>query len=565
MRRETAFSLSTLVSPVGLIRGLLMNTSKAAAVRGQGFSWRVLAGLMCLGMLTGKASAQTLRWASQGDALTMDPQSQNEGLNNSINGQVYERLTRRDTKLNLIPALATEWQQTAPLTWRFKLRPNVKFHDGTAFTADDVVFSINRAKSPVSTFSVYANALGTPVALDPLTVEFRLDKINPIFMEHLDSIQIISKAWAEKHRVQVPLDFKNKEESHASFNANGTGPFVLVTRQPGIKTTFKRNAAWWGWQAVSDAKGNVQEIVYTPIANDATRLAALISGELDFVLDPAPRDIARLRAIQGVKVITGPENRVIFIGMDQQRDELLYGSVKDKNPFKDVRVRRALYQAVDIETLRTKLMNGLSVPTGGYTPSPKGAYDDAEIEARLPFDLAASRKLMTEAGYPEGFEVTLDCPNNRYVNDEEICLALAAMWAQLKVKVKVNGMPRSTYFPKMEKWDTSMYMLGWGGSVTDAELTLTPVMRNPGSKGEGLYNYGRSRNDTFDKLAAQSSVEANPQKREALVKQALKEWKQQVHSLPLHRQMIPWAARSHVDVIHRADNWLEVPWITIKK
>jgi peptide/nickel transport system substrate-binding protein len=517
------------------------------------------------GLSLSAVQAQTLRWASQGDALTMDPQSQNEGLNNAINGQVYERLTRHDPKLNIVPALATGWQQTGPLTWRVKLRPNVKFHDGTPFTADDVVFSINRAKNPVSTFSVYANAVGTPVAIDPLTVEFRLEKVNPIFLQHLDSVYMMSRAWAEKHRVQRPLDFKNKEESHASFNANGTGPFTLATRQPGIKTTFKRNPAWWGWNGGrADATGNVQEIVYTPIANDATRLAALISGEIDFVLDPAPRDIPRLRNISGVKVITGPENRIIFIGMDQQRDELLYGSVKDKNPFKDVRVRRALYQAVDIETMRTKLMNGLSVPTGGYTPSPKGAYDDPELESRLPFDLAASRKLMADAGYADGFEVTLDCPNNRYVNDEEICLALAAMWAQIKVKVKVNGMPRSTYFPKVEKWDTSMYMLGWGGTVTDAETTLTPVMRNPGPKGEGLYNYGRSRNDTFDKIAAQSSIEPDPKKREVLIRQALTEWRQQVHSIPLHRQMIPWAARSHVDVIHRADNWLEVPWITIK-
>jgi peptide/nickel transport system substrate-binding protein len=530
---------------------------------------RSLTALSLLAVLAGSVlptsvSAQTLRWATQGDALTMDPQSQNEGLNNSLNGQVYERLTRYDKQLNLVPSLATEWQQTGTLTWRFKLRQGVKFHDGTPFSADDVVFSVNRAKSPVSTFSVYANAVGTPVAIDPLTVEFRLDKVNPIFLQHLDSVYIMSRAWSEKHKVTRPLDFKNKEESHASFHANGTGPYQLATRQPGIKTTFKRNTAWWGWNGGrADATGNVQEIVYTPISNDATRLAALISGEIDFVLDPAPRDIPRLRSISGVKVITGPENRIIFIGMDQQRDELVYGSVKDKNPFKDVRVRRALYHAVDIETLRSKLMNGLSVPTGGYTPSPKGAYDDPELESRLPFDLATARRLMAEAGYAEGFEVTLDCPNNRYVNDEEICLALAAMWAQIKVKIKVNGMPRSTYFPKMEKWDTSMYMLGWGGAVTDAETTLTPVMRNPGSKGEGLYNYGRSRNDSFDKLAAASSIEPDAKKREAIVKQALREWRNNVHSLPLHRQMIPWAARQNIEVVHRADNWLEVPWVQV--
>jgi len=306
--------------------------------------------------------------------------------------------------------------------------------------------------------------------------------------------------------------------------------------------------------------------VFTPIANDATRLAALVSGEIDFVLDPAPRDVARLRNTAGVKIIDGPENRIVFIGMDQFRDKLLYGSVPgDKNPFKDPRVRRALYQAVDIETLRTKLMNGLSVPTGGLTPSPIGAYLDAEIEKRLPYDLNAARKLMADAGFADGFEVTLDCPNNRYINDEEICIALAGMWAQLKVKVRVNGMPRANYFPKIEKQDTSMYMLGWGGAITDAETTFTPVLRNRGEKGVGYWNFGGVKNDKFDALAAASSIEGDAKKREEIVKAALREYKEGVHVIPLHRQVIPWAARSNVSAVHRPDNWLELQWVTVGK
>jgi peptide/nickel transport system substrate-binding protein len=505
------------------------------------------------------AHAQTLRWASQGDPQTMDPHSQNESMTNMMNGQVYEKLVTRDRKLNIVPSLATSWEQTGPLTWRFKLRPNVKFHDGSALTADDVVYSINRGKEPTSQVNVYANAVGTPVAIDPMTVEFRLDKVNPIFLQHMDALWILSKSWSEKHKVTKPLDFKNKEESFASFNANGTGPFMLASRAPGIKTTYKRNPNWWG-----KFEGNVQEIVYTQISNDATRLAALVSGEIDFVLDPAPRDIARLRNTAGVKIIDGPENRIVFIGMDQHRDELLYGNLKNKNPFKDQRVRKALYQAVDIETMKTKLMNGQSFPTGGNTPSALAAYNDPAIESRFPYDLAAAKKLMTEAGYADGFEVTLDCPNNRYINDEEICITLAQMWSKIGVKVRVNAMPRATYFPKLEKWDTSLYMLGWGGAVTDAETTLTPVMRNYGEKGVGLYNYGRSKNDKFDQLAAQSSSEADPKKREGLVKAALAEWKEQVHTIPLHRQVIPWAARTNVDAVHRADNWLEVSWVTVK-
>jgi peptide/nickel transport system substrate-binding protein len=457
-----------------------------------------------------------------------------------------------------VPSLATEYTQTGPTTWRMKLRAGVKFHDGSPLTAEDVVFSINRAKELTSQVNVYANAVGTPVALDPLTVEFRLQRVNPVFLQHIAALWIMNKAWAEQHKVLKPLDFKNKEESYAGLHANGTGPYMLVSRQPGIRTSYRRNPGWWDRH-----EGNVQEFVYMPIANDATRLAAIVSGEIDFVLDPAPRDVARLRNTPGVKVIDGPENRISLHRHGPVARRTPVQQRQGPQPFKDVRVRRALQHAVDIETMRAKLMNGQSVPTGGMTPSPLAAYNDPEIERRAAFDLALSRRLLAEAGYPEGFEVTLDCPNNRYINDDDICVALAAMWAQIKVRVRVNAMPRTTYFPKLEKYDTSFYMLGWGGAVTDAETTLTPVMRNLGDKGVGLYNYGRSRNDRFDALAAQSSVEADPKKREELIRSALREWRDQVHTIPLHRQVIPWAARSNVNVVHRADNVLEVSWITV--
>ena len=504
--------------------------------------------------------AQTLRFASQGDAQTMDPHSQNHGLTNSINQHVYDYLIARDKQLNFVPCLAVSWEQVSQLKWRFKLRPGVKFHDGSAFNADDVVFSINRAKEPTSQLSVYANAVGTPKKIDDTTVEFDLAKVNPIFLEHLQGLFIMSKAWSEKNKVVKPQDFKNKEETFAVLNANGTGPFMLVKREPGIKTTWKRNPNYWG-----KIEGNVQEVVFTPIGNDATRSAALISGELDFVLDPPPRDVARLRNTAGVKVVDGPENRVIFIGMDQFRDELQYSNVKGKNPFKDLRVRKALYHAVDIETVKTKLMNGQSFPTGAMTPSPKADFFDPAIEARWPFDLALARKLMAEAGYPNGFEVQLDCPNNRYIQDEGICVALAAMWDKIGVKIKVVTAPIVTYFPKLEKYEASMYMLGWGGAVTDAETTLTPVMRNPGPNGIGSYNYGRSTNAKFDELAAKSSVEPDVAKRKELILAALTEWKEQVHTIPLHRQVIPWAARSNVTVSHRADNFFVWEWVTIAK
>ncbi|MCZ8234877.1 MAG: ABC transporter substrate-binding protein [Inhella sp.] len=516
---------------------------------------------MAAALAAGMVHAQNLRWASQGDLQTADPHSQNESMTNMINGQVYEKLVRRDKTMAIGPGLATAWSNPDPLTWRFKLRPKVKFHDGADFTADDVVFSILRAREPTSNVRQYGMAVGLPRKIDALTVEFKLERPNPIFLQHLDLLWIMNKAWAEKHRVTKPQDFKNKEESFAAVNANGTGPYILVSRQPGVKTVYRRNPAWWG-----RFEGNVQEIVFTPIGNDATRLAALMSGEVDFVLDPAPRDVPRLRQMKNLQVIDGPENRLIFIGMDQSRDKLLYGKVPgDKNPFKDIRVRRAMYQAIDVEGIRSKIMSGLALPTGGITPSPLGAYKDPALEARLfPYDLNAARQLMAEAGYPEGFEVTLDCPNNRYINDEEICIVLAQMWAQIKIKVRVFAQPRALVFPKLERLDTSLYLYGWGGAITDAETILTPVYRkmNP-SDGTGSNNFGLVVNDKFEALAAQSSVEPDATKREALVKAALAEYRQQVHTLPLHRQVIPWAARAGLQAVHRPDNWLEVSWVTV--
>ncbi|HET6828129.1 MAG TPA: ABC transporter substrate-binding protein, partial [Ramlibacter sp.] len=471
---------------------------------------------------------------------------------------VYDTLVMRDKQLGIVPALATEWAQVNPTLWRMKLRPGVRFHDGAPFTADDVVFSVTRAQHAASPFRAYAMAMGAPRKVDDLTVEFQLAAFNPIFLQHASVIFIMNRAWSEKNNAAAPLDFKNKEDKYTNLNANGTGPFILVSRQPDTRTVYRRNPQYWG-----KVEGNVQEVVYTPIKSDATRTAALISGEVDLVLDPVPQDLQRLRSTPGIKVIEGMENRAIFIGMDQGRDELLYSSVKGKNPFKDVRVRRALYHAVDIDAIKNRLMRGQALPTGSITPSPLGGFNDPEIEKRLPYDVAKARALMAEAGYPGGFEVQLDCPNNRYINDEEICVALAGMWSQIGVKVKVVAQPRAQYFPKAEKLDVSMYMLGWGGGITDAETTLTPIMRMRADGGVGYYNWGNVRNPRLDELASASSKEPDPARREQLIKAALREHNEQVHHIPLHRQVIPWAMRASVNAVHRADNWLEWQWVTV--
>jgi peptide/nickel transport system substrate-binding protein len=506
------------------------------------------------------AEAKTLRWAGRGDMQTTDPHSQNENLTNNINQLVYEFLFVRDKNLKLIPALATEWKQVNPTTWRFKLREGVKFHDGTPFTADDVVFSFERARSDTSQLRVYANASGIPKKIDDHTVEFTTNGPNPIELEHLGTINIMSKAWSEKNRATKPQNYTQKEDMITAHQANGTGPYMLKTREPDVKTVLVKNPNWWG---IKDGRfeGNADEVIYTPIVSDATRVAALISGEVDLVNDPPPQDVPRLAQTPGIKVLEGTENRIVFIGLDQGRDELLYSSVKGKNPFKDKRVRQALYQAIDIDAIQKSTMRGLAKPSGALLPSP--IQTTPEIEKRLPYDKERAKKLLTEAGYPNGFELTLDCPNNRYVNDEKICQAIAAMWSQVGVTTKVNAMPRANYFPKLEKLDTSAYMLGWGGATIDAIFVLQPVLASYNGKGDGDYNYGRYTNPKLDELLAKIKVNMEPESRMKDIHDALLAHNAEINHIPLHRQVIPWASRSNVTAVHRADNNVIPYWVKI--
>ena len=511
------------------------------------------------------ADARTLRWSSQGDYLTADPHAQNEILTNSINGHVYESLVLRGKKLELQPGLAVSWKQTSPTVWVFNLRKGVKWHDGSDFTADDVVFSIKRAQGPTSNFRVYGNAVGEPKKVDSHTVEFTTPVPNPVMLEMLaNSLFIMNKAWCEKHNAAKAQDFTNKEESYTARNAMGTGPFTLVSRDPDVKSVFRKNPGWWGLKEPGYFDGNVEEIVYSPVKEPNTRMAALISGQLDFVLDPPPQDVEKLKKEKGVKLHEGRENRIIFFGFDQARDELLYSNVKGKNPFKDRRVRQAFYQAIDVNAINKTVMRGLSVPTAINLPNPDRAGIPKELDKRYPYNVEAAKKLLADAGYPGGFELTIDCPNNRYINDEKICIAVAGMLAKINVKAKVNAIPRAQYFPKAQKLDVSMYMLGWGGGTTDAIFTLQPVLHSRNDKGDGDYNWGNYKDARFDALIDQAKGETDMAKRQGLIIEAMKMHHDNVFHIPIHLQVIPWASRANVEVVHRADNWLQATWVKIK-
>ncbi|HXS52800.1 MAG TPA: ABC transporter substrate-binding protein [Usitatibacter sp.] len=510
--------------------------------------------------------AKTLRWSSQGDYLTADPMAQNELLTNSINGQVYESLVMRGKKLEILPGLAESWEQKDPKTWIFHLRKGVKWQDGSDFTADDVVFSIKRLQGPTSNFRVYGNAVGAPTKIDEYTVQLVTPVPNPVMLEMLaNSLFMMSKKWCEEHNALETQDFKKQEESYTSRHAMGTGPYILVSREPDVKSVFKKNPNWWGLKAGKDYwDGNVDDIVYSPVKSGATRISALLSGDLDFVLDPDVQDIDKLKHDKNIHVYEGRENRVIFLEMDQNRGELLYSNVKGKNPFKDIRVRKAFLQAINIEAIHRAVMRGLSVPTAINLPNPEKAGIPKSLDKRLPYDVAAAKKLMAEAGYPNGFEVRLDCPNNRYINDEKICVAVAGMLAKIGVTVKVNAMPRAQYFPMVQRLDTSFCMLGWGGATTDAIFTLQPVLHSRDAQGDGDFNWGNYKDPKFDAMIDDLKGDTDPKRRQEKIDKAMEYFRDQVYNLPLHIQVIPWASRANVKVIHRADNWLQATWVQIQ-
>jgi peptide/nickel transport system substrate-binding protein len=516
--------------------------------------------LLCLALsLSCAVPAKNFRWSSGGDVATQDPHGQDESFTKSVNALVYERLYQPGKDMSPTPWLATSSTVVSPTRRIVYLRRDVKFHDGSALTADDVVFSFERAAKSKQ-FRTYTAQAGTARRVDDFAVEFTLEAPNPVALIAISEIPIMSKAWAEKNNAVAPQDFSTKDVTFASRNAMGTGPYRLVSYEPGVKTAHAKNPAWWGFKE-GRSESNIETIDYRPITSSATRMAALKSGEIDFVLDPPLQDIARLKDEPGVKVWEGDETRVITIALDQARDELLFSDVKGKNPFKDRRVRQALYQAIDIHAIRSQVMRGLATPTAIPLPNPKGEGIPAALEKRLPFDPAAARKLLADAGYPNGFGFTLHCPNDRYVNDERICVALGAMWARVGLNVKVDAMPKAQYFQRTPKKEFSAMMQGWGDNNRDAMFTLKPLYHSLNEKGAGDTNYGNFRNAELDDLIDRAEVEMDAAKRQALINQAVEVLQREVLVIPLHRQVVPWVTRANVKLVHRSDNKFAPLWV----
>ena len=520
-----------------------------------------LGALLVLVASCGSVEAKTLRWANDGDANSMDPYARQETFLLLMDMSFYEPLIRRDRSMQLQPGLATEWTRVEPTVWRFKLRQGVKFHDGTPFTADDVVFSFDRATHPGSNVASPLATVKEVKKIDDFTVDFVTDGPDPILPLNLPTIAIMSKKWCEEHNTTRAADLTKNEESYATRNENGTGPFMLKERQPDVKTVLVKNPNWWG---LKDEPIDIDEAVFSRIENAATRVAALLSGELDMVYTVPPQDTDRIAKTQGMKIWKTPELRTVFLGMDQSRDELLDSNVKGKNPFKDKRVRQAFYQAIDEDAIAAKVMRGFAHPTALMVGPGVNGYPP-DLDKRFAHDPTAAKKLLEDAGYPSGFEIGFDCPNDRYVNDEAICQAVVAMLARIGVKVNLLAQTRAKYFAKINAptYNTSFYMLGWTPGTYDALDALKSLAVTRSGK-DGVFNIGGYSDPHLDQLAKRIQVELDNEKRNEEIAQALSLLKDDFAFIPLHQQIVVWATRDNVDLAQTGDNFFQLRFVRLK-
>ncbi|HEY2133614.1 MAG TPA: ABC transporter substrate-binding protein [Acetobacteraceae bacterium] len=529
-------------------------------------SWsRGLIGAFGIGILLAvPARAAVLRYAAGQDVAIMDPYMVDETFTTNFLASIYEPLVRRGREMEIEPGLAASWEQAEPTRWRFHLRQSVKFQDGMPFTAEDVVFSLERVHKPGSNMVNRVANIGSVTAVDAQTVDIVTRTPDPTLLANLTAVLIMSKSWAVAHGATDPIDMRSAKENYAALHAMGTGPFVLKTREPGTRTVLTANPGWW-----DKPEHNLTEVDFTPILNDATRVAALLTGEVDMI-DPVPlQDQPRVKAADGLVLMTGPELRVVFLGMDQFRPELLYSDVKGKNPFLDIRVRQAFYAAIDVWAIRDRVMAVQSQPTAEIAAPGIVGYDAAQA-AHPHADLDRAKRLMAEAGYANGFTLDMNCPAGRYVNDARICEAIAGMLAHINVRLKVITQMPAAFFGRLAKRDTSFYMLGTTPPTYDAYSTVFGLMACPPDlldgravavASGGAFNSGGWCDAATDALTAAAGSELDAAKRNADFAQIWGRMIAQVGYIPLHQQGLSWGVRKGIKLVQRPDDVLDLRFV----
>jgi peptide/nickel transport system substrate-binding protein len=522
--------------------------------------------LVLLGMallIATAVEARPVKWARAGDALTLDPHAQNEGPTHALNHQIYEPLIIRDAQGKPLPALAESWSITSdPTVWEFRLRRGVTFHDGSPFTAEDVVFSLERARQPTSGMRGLLASIESVRKADDYTVLIKTKGPNPLLPANLTDLFIMSKAWTLKHNTAKVQDLQKNEINYASRHANGTGAFVLVEREPGVKTVLKRNENYWGKGRVPL---DITELTYLPIQSDAARAAALQSGEVDFVQDVPVQEIQKLQADKNLRVVVGPENRSIFLGLNVGGRELLSSNVKGQNPFADKRVRQAISMAINRQAIQRQVMHGQSIPTGIIAPPGVNGYTK-DLDVIPPNDVTKAKALMAEAGYPDGFTVTMHCTNDRYVNDEAICKAIVDQLAQIGIRIELVSESKSVMFPRLQANPpgVDLYLFGWGVPTFDSEYIFTFLYHTRTDK-LGSWNATRYSNPEVDRLIESLGQEVDLHKRNQIIAQIWKILQEELIYVPLHLQTLAYAMKPDLEIPVDISNQPKLKFVKVKK
>ncbi len=503
------------------------------------------------------ASAESFKWASNTDPQTMDPHAVNSAPVLSFLNNIYEGLVRRNQDMSIEGSLAQSWE---PLTgedgWRFNLRQGVSFQDGAAFTAEDVMFSYGRASNEAADVRSWFAPVSEVRVVDDYTIDFVTKAPNPLFPDSIANFMILDKGWSETNGAELPA---RDAENFATMHVNGTGAFALASRDPGVKTVLVPNAGWWG-----KVEHNITEATFTPIGNAATGLAALLSGEIDFIQPIPLQDVAQVENRDGFKVLEGEETRVIMFGFGHEHDELLYSSdVSGSNPFQDVRIRQAAAHAIDIASIDRVLFRGKIEGASQLVPAGISGYSEANSD-RPAYDPEKAKSLLEEAGYPDGFNFGLKCPNDRYINDEALCRAAASMFAAVGMNAELSTGPVRDYWPQLREDAFDMYLLGWSPGTFDMEHPIRFLMSTPNSEKKlGSWNFGGYSNARVDELLPGIQREVDPEARQAMVDEVVAITKAEVAYIPLYTQPLIWAAKDNVDMTQRADNFFMLRWVTV--
>lgn len=492
-----------------------------------------------------RTDLETIVLSQPSDALTLDPYDENESPTFAVLANIFNALVDTDSDLQLIPSLAESWTQPSDTVWEFRLRPGVVFHSGDAFTADDVAFSLDRAINWTgSEVKADVMTIARTEVIDDHTVRIHTRGPDPILLNRLTGILMMDRESTEAAVAE-------HGDGWTVEHPNGTGPYRLVSWRREEAIDLEAFPRFWGGEP------DIQHVRFRPITNDATRIAALLAGDVHLITDVPVRDTGRIENSPTLQLIRNPSLRLIYLGMDCGREQTPGVPGSPPNPFMDQRVRRAIYLAIDEEQIAEHVMNGFAVPAGQLVPDAVFGFDPSIT--RPAHDLEEARRLLTEAGYPDGFSCTLDAPNNRYVNDERIATAIASQLARVRIIVSVAARPKTVFFEDEQQGRSSFFLIGWSNSNGDASGTFEYLLhtntpeRNLGSSN----NSSHYSNPELDAAIQAAAVEIDRDERRRLLQRCMQIAMQDLPHIPLHYQVDLFAAVRGLDWQPRRDTRLQ--------